>query len=92
MASAVVSALLALLVGYGILTEARATLWSALALAVLPLAQGWVTRSLVVPLSRLRGKGRAVHVRVTPDGDWTKLSRDEVCERVHDTVARRRRS
>lgn len=78
MTSAVISAVLGLLVGYGILTEARASLWSALAFAVLPLAQGWVTRSLVVPLSKLRSQGRRVP------------SREEVFRVVDDAAKRRR--
>lgn len=60
MASAVVSAVLALLVGYGIMDSWHASLWSGLAFAVLPLAQGWVTRSLVVPVAKLRRAGRRI--------------------------------
>jgi hypothetical protein len=51
------SALLALLVGYGILDLERADLWKGLLVAVVPLLQGWLTRSQVMPVEKLRDAG-----------------------------------
>lgn len=54
---AFVSAALALAVGYGLLDDAQSRLWASLATAVIMLAQGEITRSQVVPASKVRDAG-----------------------------------
>lgn len=53
----VVGAIIALLVAYGLMDANKAPMWSALAVAVVPLVQAWVTRHLVMPVSKIRDAG-----------------------------------
>lgn len=61
---AVVGAVLALLVGYGLLTADKAGLWSGVLLAllaVIPLGQGESSRAQAVPLAKIEDAGLQVH-------------------------------
>lgn len=53
----IVGAVIALLVSYGVLDASRASLWSAFLVAIVPLAQGWITRRYVMPVEKIKDAG-----------------------------------
>jgi hypothetical protein len=62
MAVGVVSAGMALLVSYGVLSGERATLWGTLLTVLLPIVQGWVTRHFVVSVSKIHAAGLSTQI------------------------------
>jgi len=57
MAVGVIGAGMALLVSYGILSGEKATLWGTFLTVLIPIAQGWVTRRFVMPVSKIEAAG-----------------------------------
>lgn len=59
MAAGVIGAALALLVAYGVVGEAKATLWGTFLTMLIPVVQGWTTRHFVMPVSKIKDAGLA---------------------------------
>jgi len=77
MAAGVIGAALALLVSYGVLNAERATLWGTLLTIVVPIAQAWVTRHFVMPVSKIHAAGLSTqmisHKAGVADGSRPRL-------------------